>query len=260
MTDTEPINVTTAGESIDLLITGAPDVKNRYGSGTIRPSQVTLTYRDSSIHAQVYGRWRRESGELTDAPASQNYRSYKGDMDGWPEWLASMARERRPAATPAADRAVLRDRIAEALEGVRVWRTVDGCDGWEYAGTEALADALAAVLPEPTDRAAVLLEAADELEADYRPESGYDRGRAWCVEELRRLADEAQQPETPSESCVHCGKSIRLITGTLAEWWVHDPGGIAACHPAAAASSTRATPKAAAEAQQPDTGETGVGA
>ncbi|GAA2457241.1 hypothetical protein [Streptomyces macrosporus] len=40
-------------------------------------------------------------------------------------------------------------------------------------------------------RAEVLREAADEIEADYPPESGYDRGRAWAVAELRRMATEA---------------------------------------------------------------------
>jgi hypothetical protein len=48
------------------------------------------------------------------------------------------------------------------------------------------------------------------------------------------------------EHCMYCGKAIRRITGTLAAWWVHDPGGNTVCFPEQAASSSRATPKPAA--------------
>lgn len=78
-----------------------------------------------------------------------------------------------------------------------------------------------------------------------------------AVEESRRLAAVSgpvageQQNETPEAEtgCAHCGKPVRLITGTLAEWWVHDPGGHTICVPEQAASSPRATPKAAAGVQ-----------
>jgi hypothetical protein len=54
------------------------------------------------------------------------------------------------------------------------------------------------------------------------------------------------QPAKPeSEPCAHCGKTIRRITGTLTEWWVHDPGGHAFCYPWQPASSPRATPQPA---------------
>jgi hypothetical protein len=66
-----------------------------------------------------------------------------------------------------------------------------------------LLDAVLAVLPPPANRAAVLREAADELAAPYEPESGYDRGRAWVIEELRRMAVEAQQP-TPCDKPNAC--------------------------------------------------------
>lgn len=49
--------------------------------------------------------------------------------------------------------------------------------------------------------------------------------------------------------CAHCGKPVRRITGTLSAWWVHDPGGHTICHPQQAATSTRATPSPAVEAQ-----------
>jgi hypothetical protein len=90
-------SVTVAAQSVELVISGAPDVKNRYGSGTIRPSDVTLHYRDGSIRAALCGRWRREDGELTDAPCSQNYAAYKGDTTDWPGWLADLARAQQPA-------------------------------------------------------------------------------------------------------------------------------------------------------------------
>lgn len=55
--------------------------------------------------------------------------------------------------------------------------------------------------------------------------------------------------EAHPESCAHCGKDILRVTGTLAVWWVHDPGGNTICFPQQAASSPRATPKPAAETQ-----------
>ena len=60
----------------------------------------------------------------------------------------------------------------------------------------------------------------------------------------------AAGPGARPESCAHCGKTIRRITGTLAEWWVHEPGGHTVCYPQQAASSARATPKPAAGLQQ----------
>ncbi|GGV68976.1 hypothetical protein GCM10010294_25270 [Streptomyces griseoloalbus] len=62
--------------------------------------------------------------------------------------------------------------------------------------------------------------------------------------ELRRLAEETQPAETQPEHCAHCGKTILRVTGTLAVWWVHAPGGNTICHPEQAASSPRATPTA----------------
>lgn len=38
-------------------------------------------------------------------------------------------------------------------------------------------------------RVEVLREAADYLSPDYEPESGYDRGHAAAMDELRRMAD-----------------------------------------------------------------------
>ena len=56
----------------------------------------------------------------------------------------------------------------------------------------------AAVLPPPADQAAVLRDAADTL---AKSENAHHRNTA---NRLRRLADEAQQPE-PETGCAHCG-------------------------------------------------------
>lgn len=65
----------------------------------------------------------------------------------------------------------------------------------------------------------------------------------------RGMADEAQPGKHQPETCARCGKTILRITGTLAAWWVHDPGGHTMCDPQQAASSPRATPQTADEAQ-----------
>lgn len=59
--------------------------------------------------------------------------------------------------------------------------------------------------------------------------------------------------ETQPVPCAHCGQPVRRITGTLAAWWVHDPGGNTVCFPQQAASSTRATPKPADETASTET-------
>ncbi|MFJ3984371.1 hypothetical protein [Streptomyces fungicidicus] len=120
-------------------------------------------------------------------------------------------------------------------------------DHWRQAALKARAD-----------RAAVLREAADELATAFGDPkakhigilaASWLRRRAREIEagrpESRRMADETATTETPGKSCAHCGQPISRITGTLAAWWVHDPGGNTVCHPERAASSTRATPKAA---------------
>jgi hypothetical protein len=122
-----------------------------------------------------------------------------------------------------ADRAELRDRIMTALDnahhthpcphtGRPYWLGCvhpDGGVGSCHTGRRA--DAVLSVLPAPAEaefelrgtaeiRAAAFDEAAGKLGADYPPESGYDRGRAWVIEELRRLAGEARdERETQAE-------------------------------------------------------------
>lgn len=102
----------------------------------------------------------------------------------------------------------------------------------------------------PADRAAVLLWAADQIDAETRQAKADEvlepdkfRPCRDASAQLRRMAAEAQQPAARPESCAHCGKPIRRITGTLTAWWVHHPGGNTVCDPAQAATSPRATPK-----------------
>lgn len=168
----------------------------------------------------------------------------------------------KPSAGPSADRAALRQRIAAAL--VRYdWNA--GLSGRDTPSEHHFgeADAVLAVLPEPTgqtaaraafrEAAAVLDRRATGIDAfassDYGEEARAVRELADAANELRRLADE--QPTTPgqtAESCVHCGMPIQHVTGTLAAWWVHLPGGNTICDPARAAASTRATPPPAGPA------------
>ena len=94
-------------QSIELRVTGQPDIKNKYGSGHVRPSEVTIRYQASGIRAHVYGRWVRVDGELTDARCSQPYTAHQGDMSDWPDWLAQLAAQSAPAAPQPADSANL---------------------------------------------------------------------------------------------------------------------------------------------------------
>jgi hypothetical protein len=60
-----------------------------------------------------------------------------------------------------------------------------------------------------------------------------------------------RRPVALATPCAHCGAPIRLITGTLAAWWIHDPHGNTICHPEHAAASTRATPQPAVRPDGP---------
>jgi hypothetical protein len=177
------------------------------------------------------------------------------------------------------ERTALRDRIANRLaaeftpdgdvtQGMRVPDDDPDLPGSRRVRPTEAADAVLAVLPPPADRAAVLREAAAAIEAaqareeatawaqsdEPDPEIEVEGGAVRAMAALlRRLAAEAQQQpatEAEPESCAHCGRTIRRITGTLNAWWVHAPGGQAMCHPWQPASSTRATPKPAAGARQ----------
>ncbi|MEV6737912.1 hypothetical protein AB0N14_13655 [Streptomyces sp. NPDC051104] len=112
---------------------------------------------------------------------------------------------------PAADRAAVRDRIAEAIRGLNEGGTLADLD--EEADVLAIADAVLAVLPAPDQRAAVLLEAAAHVQTGRTPynteaaEQALKNGGPYALiayvqlavsEGLRRLAGEAQQDGSAS--------------------------------------------------------------
>jgi hypothetical protein len=104
------------------------------------------------------------------------------------------------AVSPATDQTALRDRIAEALylhewPRKQVWAQALAMDRETFL---AQADAVLAVLPANTDRAAVLEEAADRLgelriaEREWLVACGLDKGE----QELRRMAAESVPADT----------------------------------------------------------------
>jgi hypothetical protein len=106
---------------------------------------------------------------------------------------------------PPTDQTALRDRIAEAL-----MRWTERGNSPQYAAMRrpetvranaySRADAVLAVLPLSTDRAAVLREAADAIDATFTG-PGLDRYTRYGADLLRRTADQAQ-PE-PGARHVH---------------------------------------------------------
>jgi hypothetical protein len=120
------------------------------------------------------------------------------------------------SAAPPADRAELRDRIRRAVcEASGFAWDSDMLEPDEYG---EVADAVLAVLPAPADRAAILQEAATRLEADMErffaewPDeprnSPYALGRKDAATELRRVADEAQQPETQADDGAETARAM----------------------------------------------------
>jgi hypothetical protein len=99
---------------------------------------------------------------------------------------------------PATDRAALRDRIAAAIwERQNPGRRWVDCEHRWRADAEEDADAVLAVLP-PTDRAAVLRDAADRIDRMDLPQDDvdmFDNGARWATKLLRRMAAEAQPSE-----------------------------------------------------------------
>ncbi|MFE0845240.1 tautomerase family protein [Streptomyces rochei] len=115
-----------------------------------------------------------------------------------------------------------------------------------------------AALTARADRATVFRVAAEAAEQTFIHgvvPAGSERDEIWdqavraVATMLRGMAAETAVTETSGKSCAHCGQPIRRVTGTLAAWWVHDPGGNTVCDWARAAASLRATPKAATETQ-----------
>jgi hypothetical protein len=110
-------------------------------------------------------------------------------------------------------RLALRARIADTLAATDGWRWVSDSDkarSSTYRGYQTRADAVLAVLPTPADRAAILREAADLAavraegerslsSSDYDAEAHAAQALDHLANHLRRMADEAQQPETQAE-------------------------------------------------------------
>jgi hypothetical protein len=127
-----------------------------------------------------------------------------------------------------ADRAALRDRIADTLAAADGWRWVSDSDkarSSTYRGYQTRADAVLAVLPEPADRAAILREAADVaarlMDERYGPDCSYAIGGEDVARELRRMAGEAQQPETQAAD------RAAIIDEILPTWEaVYEPGNV----------------------------------
>jgi hypothetical protein len=144
------------------------------------------------------------------------------------------------------DRAEARVRELEAgraavLEEVAAWFEQDGRMVLQFFGHQVAAELrrMAAETPRAETQTDVL-RLSEEICPGFpdrcpnlrtiEPEVGVHLGGVRCG-----CAD-----ETPP--CANCGKPVRLITGTLATWWVHDPGGHTICDPQQAATSPRATP------------------
>jgi hypothetical protein len=112
-----------------------------------------------------------------------------------------------PEQQPATDRAALRDRIAEALATADGWTWADGFDKTKspaYQSYQKRADAVLAVLPAPTDRAALsdaertmLAYALDQAQEKIWSEDGFTDEDQAAVDSLRRMADEAQPATKP---------------------------------------------------------------
>ncbi|MHC3427221.1 hypothetical protein [Streptomyces sp. DT18] len=132
-----------------------------------------------------------------------------GDSDALAQGV--LAALRAPAPRPATDG--LRDRIRQAIcEASGFEWDPDWQEVGEYGDA---ADAVLAVLPARADRAAVLREAADEAEA----ENASCNATTPCVPcstrtaialRLRRMADEAQRPET--EAAPQCTAGLLPAT------------------------------------------------
>jgi hypothetical protein len=158
--------------SVVYAARGLPEVPNQYGSGTLAPSEITLTYRaapDSQlgrVHAYVAGRLRVDGVDLP-MPNGLYGQHYFDGVTGWPEWLAEEARLHDPAAAvpvaapPTTEQSALRDRVRRALCEAAGFGFAWGTDMLEPDEYGDVADAVRAVLPAPADRAAVPREAAD---------------------------------------------------------------------------------------------------
>ncbi|MFD5468868.1 hypothetical protein [Streptomyces sp. NPDC127105] len=161
-----------------------------------------------------------------------------------PDPLANVSAS--PVAGPSADWAALRDRIAE---------TMARADGWDWAAANfsslstpaadryrRCADAVLALLPAPTDQAAVLREAADRYAKLTDQNEAYDREHGQLNETarlqhgtvrdvvagLRRMADKTQPAEAPAQERHDDPWPVKESTRRYAEELRRTPGQAAA--------------------------------
>ncbi|WP_329616429.1 hypothetical protein OG244_28280 [Streptomyces brevispora] len=174
---------------------------------------------------------RRAAHTLTDSPENdaaqargnaalleveQAVRAWVAEHPKPPARLVLGTTDQQPETEPDAD---LRDRIAQAARDL-------GHPQWDAA---AFADAVLAVLPVPVDRAAALREAAEVAVRGARACGDSETGQyaasvaAGIGRELRRLADEAQQPETEAAYPTTTTWTVeaREPNGTWTEWGDH---------------------------------------
>jgi hypothetical protein len=122
------------------------------------------------------------------------------------------------------DQPTLRDRLDSAIDDVFArWQA--GLGG--QRPQDAIRDAVLAVLPAPADRAAVLREAADGIVAENDRQMWATKpGKHWAAGLLRRMADEAQQPEAGPRrvQCGDCGAVGPVVTGGGGQAYL-DPSG-----------------------------------
>jgi hypothetical protein len=173
------------------------------------------------------------------------------DREAYQEWLRQ-AEERVPAVPSApADRAALRDRIAEVIHDDLTNHKVRRDQGL-LGIVPRLADAVQAVLPATVDRAAILREAAeicDEAGAVYASKELNDHAAVAyrLMERFLRKADEAEYVATPCDfvGCEPGGEPCSTHERLMA----HAEGDHELCEPDCGTSPSRM----ADEAQQPET-------
>ncbi|MFG3127370.1 hypothetical protein ACGFZU_06670 [Streptomyces tendae] len=84
---------------VNLGVQGAPVVDNRWGSGSIRPTQVQITYwydtgaGEPDAVVRLFGTWIRESGEETDHVVDV---TYDRGRRNWPGWLVDVVKTNKP--------------------------------------------------------------------------------------------------------------------------------------------------------------------
>ena len=227
--------------SVHYVARGLPEVPNQYGPGVLAPSEITLTYRaapDSQlgrVHAYVTGRIWVDGKELPLLPGGLYGQHYMDGLDNWPAWLAEEARLHDPERTAPAGLGVSAtpSHTDRGAVSATLWATAEHhtvaewicCDpiNPDHAlcaqGGAALRMLQALLVDDPEawkpapllDEVMRLLPPAGSVAESHRLAMSQaldlGTGAPWDaiherVQDLRRLADEAQQQ--PAHSCGNC--------------------------------------------------------